>query len=140
MHNNEGTTGFTCGAFDLLHPGHLHLLSAAASQCDYLWVGLHTDPSIDRPEKNKPLQTMFERYMQLNALADVDNIIPYDTENDLLNLLAILDIDKRFIGSDYEDQTITGATICEKRGIEVIYVPRLHNWSSTELRHRVKNQ
>jgi len=129
--------GFTCGAFDLLHPGHLHLLDVASSQCDQLIVGLHTDPTIDRLEKNKPIQTVLERYMQLNALAAVDNIIPYDTELDLYNLLATLSIQKRFVGTDYQLRTFTGKDLCEDRGIEIIYVPRLHNWSSSELRSRL---
>ena len=85
----EVRIGFTCGAFDLLHPGHLHLLDWAKQHCDYLIVGLHTDPTIDRPtEKDRPVQSVFERWAQLNAVHSVDEIIPYETERDLRNLLA----------------------------------------------------
>jgi glycerol-3-phosphate cytidylyltransferase len=132
--------GFTCGAFDLLHPGHLHLLTKAQEECDYLFVGLHTDPSIDRPEKNKPVQTTFERYMQLREVRSIDQIIPYDTETDLFNILATLDIQKRFIGSDYMYKSFTGKNLCEDRNIEIIYVPRLHSWSSSELRERMSSK
>ena len=133
------SNGFTCGAFDLLHPGHLHMLRESKAQCELLIVGLHTDPTIDRPEKNKPIQTSFERFLQLAALEYVDYIIPYDTENDLVNLLATLDIQKRFLGSDYEHRAFTGREICDERGIEVVYIPRKHNWSSSELRSRLVN-
>jgi len=131
--------GFTCGAFDLLHPGHLHLLEVASEQCDVLIVGLHTDPSIDRPTKNRPVQSTLERFLQLQALSFVDIIIPYDTEKDLENLLATQGIHKRFLGSDYEHRSFTGREICEKRNIEMVYVPRLHTWSSSELRERIEN-
>ena len=95
--------GFTCGAFDLLHAGHIVMLEEAKSNCDYLIVGLQTDPSIDREEKNKPVQTVYERYVQLNAVKYVDEIIPYDTEQSLLDLLQSQKIDIRFIGEDYRD-------------------------------------
>ena len=131
------TVGFTCGAFDLLHPGHIHLLKAASQQCDELVVGLHTDPTIDRPQKNKPVQTTFERYSLLAAYAD--SIVPYDTERDLRNLLATLDIQKRFIGSDYIRSPITGEDICSARRIEIIYIDRLHDWSSSSMRERIEN-
>jgi glycerol-3-phosphate cytidylyltransferase len=129
--------GFTCGAFDLLHPGHIHLLSEARTMCDVLLVGLHTDPTIDRPEKNKPVQSTFERYAQLAVVEGIDHIIPYDTENDLLNLLATFPINVRFLGSDYEHRVYTGSAVCEKRDIEIVFIPRLHNWSSSELRGRL---
>lgn len=129
--------GFTCGAFDLLHPGHLYLLKTASEQCDKLVVGLHTDPSIERPEKNRPAQTTFERYLQLASLSYVNDIVPYDTENDLINLLSISNIHKRFIGSDYEGVDITGKYICEQRNIKIVFIPRLHSWSSLGLRRRI---
>lgn len=132
-------TGFTCGAFDLLHPGHIHLLKTASEQCDTLMVGLHTDPTIDRPQKNKPVQTTFERYCQLAALSYVDTIVPYDTETDLRNLLATLDIQTRFIGSDYIRSPITGEDICSARRIQIIYIDRLHDWSSSSMRERIEN-
>lgn len=131
------TTGFVCGTFDLLHPGHVHLLLHAYSQCDKLTVGLHSDPTIDRPhQKNKPTQTLFERYFQLSALPQVFDIIPYDTEKDLENILSIYNFHKRFLGSDYEGKFYTAKEICEQRGIELVYIQRTHSWSSTELKAR----
>lgn len=130
--------GFTCGAFDLLHAGHLHLLSEAKRQCDELWIGLHTDPRIDRSTKSRPVQSMFERFVQLDSTRFVDAIIPYDTEYDLMNMMAVLPIKKRFIGSDYLDKPITASDVCKKRSIEIVYVDRLHEYSSTQLRSRLK--
>ncbi len=137
--------GFTCGAFDLLHPGHLHLFEAAKQQCEYLIVGLHTNPSLERPGiKNRPIQTMFERWAQLSAVKYVDEIIPYDTEADLCNLFATLDIQIRFLGSDYLlahsllPQDVTGPEVCAQRGITIIHIPRLHTFSSTAIRSRMQ--
>ena len=93
--------GFTCGCFDLLHAGHVVMLQEAKRHCDYLIVGLQTDPSIDRQAKNKPIQSVYERYMQLSAIGVVDKVIPYDTEQSLIDLLESQDIDLRFIGEDY---------------------------------------
>ena len=129
--------GFTCGAFDLLHPGHVHFLKLCRESCDELIVGLHVNPKTDRASKNAPLQSTFERYYQISALGDGYKIIPYDTEHDLENMLAVLDINFRFVGSDYIDKPITGAYICEARGINIVYIPRLHSWSSSELRKRI---
>jgi glycerol-3-phosphate cytidylyltransferase len=131
--------GFTCGAFDLFHPGHIFFLEEAKANCDRLIVGLHTDPSIDRPNKNKPVQTTFERYSQLEGCRSVDRIVPYDTEQDLLNILGTYAINKRFVGEDYKDSTFTGIDICNKRNIEICFLSRRHNYSSTELRKRVYN-
>lgn len=131
--------GFTCSAFDLLHPGHLAMLKECKDNCDYLIVGLHTDPTIDRPkDKSKPTQTVYERYAQLRSCKYVDEIIPYETEHDLINLLAIEKIDIRFIGEEYEEAYITGQEICQKRGIKLFYNSRKHKYSSTELRSRLK--
>lgn len=132
-------TGFTCGAFDLLHPGHIAMLKECKSQCDWLIVGLHTDPTIDRPEKNKPIQTAFERWMQLESCVHVDFIIPYDTERDLINMMATLDINKRFVGIDHQLDVITGQSICDRRNIEIIFNDRNHDYSSSELRSRIGN-
>ena len=130
--------GFTCGSFDLLHPGHIAMLQLCKKQCDKLIVGLQTDPTIDRPDtKNKPVQTMFERYMQLEALKYIDQIIPYDTEADLSNLLGVIDIDVRFVGEDHINDQITGQLMCDHRGVEIIFTERYHDWSSTELRDRI---
>ena len=131
--------GFTCGAFDLLHPGHLALFKQATDQCDKLIVGLHTNPKIDRQHKNAPIQTVYERYTQLIALQDVDHVIPYDTEKDLENLLATEIIDVRFLGEEYLGQKITGQQICEQRNITIVFLNRKHSYSSTELRERIKN-
>jgi glycerol-3-phosphate cytidylyltransferase len=132
--------GFTCGAFDLLHPGHVHFIHEARKKCDFLIVGLHTDPTIDRPgSKNKPIQSVFERYLQLDGLSCVDLIVPYDTERDLVNMMATLDIQVRFVGTDYDGKKITGEDICGQRGIEVSYIPRLHDFSSTSLRDRLRS-
>lgn len=131
--------GFTCGAFDLLHVGHIHLLSYCKSKCDTLIVGLHTDPTIDRPNtKNKPIQSTFERYMQLSACSLVDMVVPYDTEQDLTNMMSTIDIHLRFVGSDYIGKPITASDLCQSLGIRIVYVPRYHNYSSTELRERLK--
>jgi len=131
--------GFTCGTFDLLHPGHIAMLKNCKSQCDKLIVGLHTDPTIDRPEtKNKPIQTTFERYLQLEAVKYVDQIIPYDTEADLSNLLGVLDIDIRFVGEDHINDQITGQLVCDQRGVMIVFNERNHDWSSSELRERIK--
>jgi len=129
--------GFTCGAWDLLHAGHLHFLRESRLKCDRLIVGLHTDPKIDRKSKNRPVQSTYERWVQLKGCSYVDDIVPYDTENDLTNLLATLDIDLRFLGTDYIAKYYTGKELCDKRGIDIIYIDRLHNYSSSELRKRV---
>ena len=129
--------GFTCGAFDLLHPGHIHFLTECSKRCDELVVGLHSNPQLDRDWKNKPIQSIYERYTQLKVYADY--IVPYDTEHDLSNMMSTLPINKRFVGSEYEGQELTGQQTCELLGIEIIYIPRYHTYSSTELRNRLKD-
>ena len=96
--------GFTCGAFDLLHAGHIVMLEESKSYCDHLIVGLQTDPTIDRPEKNKPIQSVYERFVQLNAVKYIDRTIPYDTEESLIDLLKSQHINIRFVGEDYRDK------------------------------------
>jgi len=132
--------GFTCSAFDLLHPGHLVMLEECKNNCDYLVVGLHTDPTIDRPDtKQRPIQSTFERWVQLDSCRWVDKIIPYDTEKDLENLLSTLKIDVRFLGYEYIDKNYTGKNICLSRDIEIFYnAARLHSFSSTAMRNRLK--
>ena len=127
--------GFTCGAFDLLHAGHIMMLEEARSFCDYLVVGLHSDPSTDRPEKNKPIQSLNERLIQVRAVKFVDLVLIYDTENDLLNLLKAIKPDVRIVGEDYRDKSFTGDSL----GIETRFNSRNHNFSSSELRDRIKN-
>lgn len=131
--------GFTCGAFDLFHAGHNIFLRDARNYCEYLVVGLQTDPTIDRSDKNKPVQTIYERYVQLENCAWVDRIIPYETEADLLNLIATTKMDVRFLGDDYVNKKFTGDQLCAKLGIEVIFLNRKHNFSSSELRKRIEN-
>lgn len=131
--------GFTCSTFDLLHAGHILMLEDAHKQCDKLIVGLQTDPTIDRPDtKNKPIQSIVERYIQLKAVRHVDEIIVYQTERDLEDLLLILPIDVRILGEEYQDKYFTGKEICVKRGIELYFNKREHSFSTTELRQRVK--
>lgn len=129
--------GFTCSSFDLLHAGHVIMLREAKEQCDYLICGLQIDPSIDRPEKNKPVQTVVERYTQLKGVQYVDEIIPYCTEADLEDLLLMYNIDVRIIGEEYKDGRFTGRAICAKRGIELYFNKREHRFSTSELRKRL---
>lgn len=129
--------GFTCSSFDLLHAGHVDMLRQAKEQCDYLICGLQVDPTIDRPTKNKPSQTIIERYIQLKAVRYVDEIIPYVTEADLEDLLSILPINIRIVGEEYKDKHLTGREICSLRSIEIFYNKREHRFSSSELRKRL---
>ena len=131
--------GFTCSTFDLLHAGHIQMLRDAKEQCDYLICGLQIDPSIDRQDKNSPVQSIVERYTQLNAIKYVDEIIPYQTENDLEDILNMFHIDVRILGEEYKNKTFTGRAICAKRGIELFFNKREHRFSSSDLRNRVKS-
>ena len=126
--------GFTCSCFDLFHAGHIMMLKEAKSVCDYLIVGLQTDPTIDRPEKNKPIQSIFERYVQLEACKYVDEIVVYATEKDLIDILHSYPIDIRFVGDEYRDKDFTGKNL---EHIEIYYNSRKHSFSTTELRGRV---
>lgn len=129
--------GFTCGAFDLLHAGHVLMLEEAKSVCEHLIVGLQNDPTIDRPNKNKPIQSIVERQIQLSALKYVDDIIIYNTENDLIDLLTTLPINIRIIGEDYIGKDFTGKDLCLNKGIEIYYNAREHGFSSSSMRERV---
>ena len=113
--------GFVASAFDLLHAGHIVMLEEAKRHCDYLIAGLQVDPSIDRPEKNKPVQTVVERYTQLKGVRYVDEIIPYTTEEDLEDILSMYHIDVRILGEEYRDKDFTGKDICRKRDIELYF-------------------
>jgi len=133
--------GFTCSTFDLLHAGHILMLAEAKSVCDYLIVGLQLDPSIDRPDtKNSPVQSIVERHVQLSAVKYVDEIIVYQTEKDLEDLLMFLPITIRVIGEEYENKNFTGKNICEQRNIKIYYNQRKHSFSTTELRNRVASK
>jgi glycerol-3-phosphate cytidylyltransferase len=130
--------GFTCSTFDLFHAGHIMMLKEAKTQCDHLIVGLQTDPTIDRPgTKNKPIQSVFERYEQLKACKYIDEILVYETEADLVNILLSYPIDVRILGQEYKDQDFTGKRECMTKGIELYFNKREHNFSTTELRNRV---
>ena len=129
--------GFTCSTFDLLHAGHILMLAECKQICDYLIVGVQSDPTIDRPEtKNRPVQSIVERYVQLSAVKFVDQIIVYNTEKDLEDMLMFLPISVRIIGEEYKDKDFTGKQICEDRGIKIWYNSRTHRFSSSELRQR----
>jgi len=129
--------GFTCSTFDLLHAGHILMLAEAKTICEYLIVGVQSDPTIDRPgTKNKPVQSVVERYVQLSAVKFIDQIVVYDTEKDLEDLLMFLPISVRIIGEEYKDKEFTGKQICEERGIKIWYNSRNHRFSSSELRNR----
>lgn len=130
--------GFTCSTFDLFHAGHLLMLEEARKQCDYLIVGLQTDPTIDRPEtKNKPVQSVFERFVQLESCKYVDKVIPYATEKELVDILLSYPINVRILGEEYADKDFTGRWECESHGIELYYNKREHSFSTSELRQRV---
>ncbi len=127
--------GFTCSTFDLLHAGHVQMLREAKAQCDYLMCGLQIDPNVDRPEKNKPIQTVVERYTQLKAVKYVDEIIPYSTERDLMDILELYKIHVRILGEEYRHKEFTGKDICQERDIELYFNNRAHRFSSTTLRN-----
>tara|TARA_Y100001935_G_C17288600_1_gene501893 strand:- start:389 stop:805 length:417 start_codon:yes stop_codon:yes gene_type:complete len=131
--------GFTCSTFDLLHAGHVQMLREAKEQCEYLIVGLQFDPSIDRENKNSPIQTIVERYTQLKAVGYVDEIVPYSSEKDLEDILSMYHIDVRILGEEYRDKDFTGKDICRKREIELYFNKRDHRFSSSDLRERVCN-
>ena len=129
--------GITFSSFDLFHSGHVAMLKEAKSKCDYLMVGLQTDPTIDRPEKNKPIQSVFERYVQLEGCKYIDEVIPYATEQDLIDILLTYKIDVRFIGEEYQGKEFTGKQLCIDKGINIYYNKRQHTFSTTNLRTRI---
>ena len=129
--------GITFSAFDLLHAGHIKMLEEAKRYCDYLIVGLQTDPTIDRPEKNRPTQTVVERYIQLKGCRFVDEIVPYATEQDLEDILRSFHIDVRIIGDEYAQFFFMWRHYCEEKGIEFHFNRRDHRFSSTSLRKEV---
>jgi len=134
------TIGFTASAFDLLHSGHIMMLREAKQQCDYLICGLQIDPSIDRPDKNKPIQSVVERYTQLAAVRYVDEIVPYLTETDLEDILEMYPIDIRILGEEYKDKDFTGRDICKSREIKLYFNVRDHRFSTSELRKRIHDE
>jgi glycerol-3-phosphate cytidylyltransferase len=130
--------GITFSTFDMLHAGHIAMLSEAKNHCDYLICGLQTDPTIDRPtEKNPPVQSIVERQIQLAACRYVDEVVVYQTEQDLVDLLLILPVNVRILGVEYQDKQFTGRHEGNKRGIELVFNGRDHSFSSSSLRRRV---
>lgn len=133
-YNPGPRVGITFSTFDLLHAGHIMMLAEAKRQCDYLIVGLQMDPTLDRPEKNAPTQTVVERYIQLRGCEYVDEIVPYSTEQDLEDILRSFKIDVRIVGDEYEERDFTGRSYCEEAGIELYFNSREHRFSSSGLR------
>ena len=132
--------GITFSSFDLLHAGHIKMLEEAKGQCDYLICGLQTDPTLDRPEKNRPVQSVVERYIQLKGCKFVDEIVPYATEQDLEDVLTSFKIDVRIIGDEYSKKNFTGRDYCEKKGITLYFNKRDHRFSSSGLRKEVHHK
>jgi glycerol-3-phosphate cytidylyltransferase len=129
--------GITFSTFDMLHAGHVTMLKQEKERCDYLKVALQVDPSIDRPGiKNKPIQSVYERYVQLQAVKYVDEILVYETEDDLLNLIKTQTMHIRFLSEEYIDKNFTGKQYCMDNGIEIYYHKREHKYSSSEIRSR----
>ena len=130
--------GITFSTFDLFHAGHVAMLAEAKNHCDYLIAGLQTDPTIDRPDtKNRPVQSIVERQIQLAACRYVDEVVVYQTEQDLVDLLLILPLDVRILGVEYENKDFTGKKDCWDREIELVFNGRDHSFSSSSLRRRV---
>ena len=129
--------GITFSQFDLLHAGHIAMLSEAKNHCDYLIAGLQNNAQWDRPEKNEPIQSIVERQISLSAVRTVDEIVIYNTEKDLSDILLTLPIDVRILGVEYADKDFSGKEICERRNIKIIYNGRDHSFSSSSLRKRI---
>jgi len=140
MDKEKKIIGITCSTFDLLHAGHIIMLEECKKYCDYLICALQVDPTNDRPEKNKPIQTLVERYIQLDSVQYVDKIIPYSTEEELITIFSSLDLDVRIIGEEYKETNFTGKDVCLKRGIKLIYNKRDHDFSTSSLRQRIYTQ
>lgn len=138
LKNKGHRIGITFSSFDLLHAGHIAMLAEAKNYCDYLIVGLQTDPTIDRPGiKNTPVQTIVERQIQLAAVRYVDEIVIYETEQDLKDILLTLPIDVRILGIEYRNENFTGRDVCGQCGIELVFNSRNHSFNSSDLRRRV---
>lgn len=138
LHADGKKIGITFSAWDMLHAGHIAMLSESKNHCDYLICGLQTDPTIDRPDsKNRPVQSIVERQIQLAACRYVDEVVVYQTEQDLVDLLLILPLDVRVLGVEYEHKDFSGKEECQRRGIQIVYNGRDHSFSSSSLRKRV---
>ena len=134
---NGKKVGFTASTFDLLHAGHIAMLREAKKNCEYLICALQNDPTYDRPNKNRPVQSIVERQIQLAACRYVDEIVVYETEKDLIDLILTLPIDVRILGVEYEGKQFSGDDECYRRGIEIVFNGRDHSFSSSSLRKRV---
>ena len=134
---NGQPIGFTCSTFDLLHAGHILMLAESKQICDYLIVGLQIDPSIDRESKNKPVQSLYERFVQVSACKYVDEVLVYETEQDLENIFKTQTIHIRFLGDEYKSKPFTAKQYCLDNGIELFFHDRQHPYSSSKLRQRV---
>ena len=132
--------GITFSSFDLFHAGHIKMLEEAKTQCDYLIVGLQLDPSLERINKNKPSQSIIERYIQLRSCKFIDEIVPYETELDLIDILSCFKIDVRIIGEEYLNKKFSGKDLCKKKGIKIYYNKRDHRFSSSKLREKIYTQ
>jgi len=131
------TVGITFSTFDLLHAGHIAMLREAKTVCDYLICGLQVDPSLDRPEKNAPVQTLVERYVQLAGVKYVDEIVCYQSEADVVDILEMFNIDVKIMGEEYREKEFTGKNVCKRKGINLYFNKRDHRFSSSDLRKRV---
>jgi glycerol-3-phosphate cytidylyltransferase len=131
--------GITCSTFDLLHSGHILMLEECKKHCDYLICALQNDTTVDRQTKNKPIQSLVERFIQLDAVKYVDKIVPYNTESELEEIFKSFDIDVRVIGFDYLNKDFTAKQICIDRGIKIVYNKRDHDYSTTNLRKKIHN-
>ena len=140
-YNKVGKIGITCSTFDFLHAGHIVMLEEAKRHCDYLVAALQSDPTIDRPDtKNKPVQSIVERQIQLSAVKFVDEVVIYNTEQDLKDLLLTLPIDVRILGEEYKSKDFPGKQICKDRKIDIVYNKRDHSFSTSSLRQRTFNE
>jgi len=136
MDQNKGKIGFTAGNFDLLHPGYIYTFETAKEHCDYFMVFLQRDPSETRYTKYKPVIPLYERYKTLMAIKYVDEVVTYQTEEDLINLMEFYKPDVRILGDDYIGKRFTG----DHMPIEVIYTTRSHNWSTTRIKDLITKQ
>ena len=138
LKKNGKRIGFTASTFDLLHAGHIAMLEEAKSQCDFLIVGLLTDPTRDRKDsKNSPIQSSFERWLQAQAIAVIDMVIPFDTEEDLVNMINMIKPHVRIVGEEYKGKHHTGWNI---KDVEIYYNKRNHNYGSSQLRKKIVDQ
>lgn len=131
--------GITFGAFDLCHAGHVLMFAECKRHCDYLIVGMQIDPSQERDSKNTPVQSVYERFVQLNAIKYIDEVIPYQYESEILAILLSKDINIRFVGDDYVGKDFTGKADCVDKNIEIYYNKRDHGFSTSELRKRIES-